>query len=207
MLTLAVMALMLADDPKPVAPKAADGDAKLAEGFPDATKPGAIEVKTYPAYRGAVATGEGMTGGSGDALFFPLFLHIQKNKVEMTAPVISQFADPRMVEDPKARGEMSMEFVYPTPRDGKPGPDGKVVKVVDHPAKTFVCLGVQGRMGEGPMRDGMATLKGWLDAHKAEYAEDGPPRRVGYHGPMTPEAQRLWEVQLPVKKVGAATKP
>ena len=50
-------------------------------------KPGQVEVKHYPSYRGAVARGEGMTIGSSDFLFWSLFGHIEKNKVEMTAPV------------------------------------------------------------------------------------------------------------------------
>src|SRR6476469_9461264 len=86
------------DDPKPsdppkaaVEPKPADGDAPLAEGFPDATKPGAIEVKRYPAYRSAVAKIDRATTASGDMLFFFLFNHISKNKIEMTAPVINTY--------------------------------------------------------------------------------------------------------------------
>ena len=54
-------------------------------------------------------------------------------------------------------------------------------------------------MGESQMRDAVATLHKWLDGHKEKWVEDGPPRRLGYHGPMTPPAQRLWEVQIPVK--------
>jgi hypothetical protein len=46
----------------------------------------------------------------------------------------------------------------------------------------------------------VATLRKWLDEHKGEWVEDGPPRRLGYHGPMTPSVQRLWEIQIPVKE-------
>ena len=49
------------------------------------------------------------------------------------------------------------------------------------------------------LRDGAKTLKTWLAEHKAEWIEAGPPRRLGYHGPMTPVAERRWEVQIPVK--------
>lgn len=192
-----------ADEPKTAAPKVepkpADGDAPLAEGFPDATKPGRVEVKTYPAYRSAVAKVDKATASSGDLMFFPLFNHIQKNNVAMTAPVISTFKTPKMIETPDTRGEVSMEFVYRTTTQGKAGKDGAMVEVVDHPARDFVCLGFQGDMSADQMREGVATLRKWLDEHKAEWAEDGPPRRLGYHGPMTPPAQRLWEVQVPVK--------
>ncbi len=184
----------MADDPKP-----ANGDAPLAEGFPDATKPGKVEVKQYPAYRSAVASVDKATMSSGNMMFFPLFNHIQKNKVEMTAPVISTFKTPAMIETPGAKGETTMEFVYRTPKLGQAGPDGEMIKVEDHPTQRFVCLGYQGDMNDKGMKDGVGQLRKWLDDHRAEWVEDGPPRRLGYHGPMTPAAQRLWEVQIPVK--------
>jgi len=193
-----------ADDPKPgappVKPKPAAGDAPLAEGFPDATMPGQIEVKQYPAYRSAVAKSNKATVSSADMMFFSLFGHIQKSNVEMTAPVISTFETPRMIATPGAKGEVTMEFVYRSPKEGKAGPDGSSVEVVDHPARNYVCLGFQGGgMNDHQMQKTVAALRKWLDAHKGEWVEDGPPRRLGYHGPMTPPKQRLWEVQIPVK--------
>jgi uncharacterized surface protein with fasciclin (FAS1) repeats len=181
-------------------PKPADGDAPLAEGFPDATRAGAIEVKKYPAYRSAVARSNKAGVASGDLLFFSLFNHIQRNRIAMTAPVINTYRTPRMIETPGAAGDVTMEFVYRTPEAGKAGPDGPSVEVVDHPARTFVCLGFQGGdLSADQMRDALATLRTWLGAHRHEWVEDGPPRRIGYHGPMTPPDQRLWEVQIPVK--------
>src|SRR4051794_23533545 len=153
-----------------VKPRPADGDAPLAEGFPDATEPGKIEVKKYPAYRSAVAKANEATASTGDLMFFTLFNHIRGNKVEMTAPVINSFKTPRMIETPGARGEVTMEFVYRSPEVGKSGPDGSTVEVVDHPARSFVCLGFQGgNMGDDRMREAMATLRKWLDEHKGEW--------------------------------------
>jgi hypothetical protein len=200
-----------AQDPRPaearVKPKPADGDAPLAEGFPQATVPGKIEVKKYPSYRSAVTKMKKATVSSGDLMFFALFSHIQKNKVEMTAPVINTFKTPQMIETPGAKGEVSMEFVYRSPKLGSAGADGAFVEVADHPAQTFVCLGFQGgAVSDRQMREAVATLHKWLDEHKGEWVEDGPPRRLGYHGPMTPAAQRLWEVQLPVKAATRGTK-
>ncbi len=196
-----------ADEPKPartskpVPPKAADGDAPLPEGWPAATKPAAVEIKQYPAYRSAVARAKDVANSADSAdtvLFFALFGHISRNKVEMTAPVVNTYA-PAMVEDPKAKGPMTMEFLYRTPDQGKTGRGLGAVVVEDHPASTYACRGVQGPMTAERLRDEMAALRGWLDEHKAEWVADGPPRRLGYHGPMTPEAERLWEVQIPVK--------
>jgi hypothetical protein len=74
---LAAAASTQADDPKPAAskvkPKPADGDAPLAEGFPNSTEPGKIEVKKYPAYRSAVTKADKATVSSGDLMFFALF--------------------------------------------------------------------------------------------------------------------------------------
>ncbi len=155
-----------AEEPEPsrppahpdVEPKAADADAPLAEGFPDATRPGQIEVKRYPAYRSAVAQGKDMTIDSGDFLFFSLFNHIQKNHVEMTAPVINTYRTPGMIADPKVRGEVSMEFVYRTLKQGEAGRDNAVVEVVDHPPGQYVCLGVQGEMDDARMRAALDRL-------------------------------------------------
>ncbi len=193
-----------ADHSEPAAPKVrprpADGDAPLAAGFPDATRPGAIEVKKYPAYRSAVARSDKAGVASGDLLFFSLFNHIQRNRIEMTAPVINTYRTPGMIETPGAAGDVTMEFVYRTPEVGKAGADGPSVEVVDHPARTYVCLGFQGGdLSADPMRDALAALRTWLEAHRHEWVEDGPPRRIGYHGPMTPPDQRLWEVQIPVR--------
>jgi uncharacterized surface protein with fasciclin (FAS1) repeats len=183
-----------------VRPKPADGDAPLAEGFPGATNPGAVEVKKYPAYRSAVARSSKAGVSSGDVLFFSLFDHIRRNRIEMTAPVINTYKTPRMIETPGATGDVTMEFVYRSPGDGKTGPDGSTVEVVDHPARHFVCLGFQGgNLSDDQMREALATLRDWLDGHKGEWVGDGPPRRLGYHSPMTPPEQRLWEVQIPVK--------
>jgi hypothetical protein len=194
-----------ADDPKPdqpVEPKAADADAPLPEGFPDATKPGQIEVKKYPAYRSAITKGEGMTSGSGDMMFFWLFNHIQKNEVAMTAPVINTYQTPGMATDPAKRGDQTMEFLYATPTLGQLGKGTGPVEVVDHPAQEFVCLGLQGEMAPDRMAESVRQLEAWLEEHKAEFKAAGPPRRLGYHGPMTPVARRLWEVQIPVAPAG-----
>ncbi len=185
-----------------IPPKAADADAPLAEGWPKSTAPDEIEVKTYPAYRGAVAVNPKAKLGLEDFLFFSLFNHIQRNEIEMTSPVINTY-EPTLIETPGSEGEATMEFVYRSSKIGKLGKDGETVKVVDHPSAKYVCLGVQGSMTNKKLTQSVDRLHKWLDEHKTEYVADGPPRRLGYHGPMTPVRQRLWEVQIPVKAVEA----
>lgn len=182
------------------APRDADSDAPLAEGWPGGTKPGVIEVKHYPAYRSAVARAKGASLAADNVLFWPLFNHISKRGVEMTTPVVNTYPQV-MMDDPNATGDISMEFVYRSTKLGEAGPGVGAVKVEDHPAMTYVCLGVQGRMSKEDLRDGTAKLHAWLKEHASEWVEAGPTRRLGYHGPMTPAAERLWEVQIPIKPV------
>lgn len=194
-----------ADSP---APKPANADAPFARDWPDATLPGKVEIKRYPPYRSAVARAKNASMGADNIMFFSLFRHISRSNVEMTSPVVNTY-EPKMIESPKALGDVSMEFLYASPEVGTTGKGVGAVEVVDHPAATYVCLGVQGKMNDELMRDGISKLRKWLEEHKGEWTEDGPPRRLGYHGPMTPVAQRLWEVQLPVKAVegGRDSKP
>lgn len=184
-----------------VAFKAADGDSPLAEGWPAATLPGMIERKTYPAYRSAVARAKQAPMGADNVLFWPLFNHISKKGVEMTTPVVNTY-EPEMVGDAKATGEMTMEFVYRTTTLGETGQGVGSVQVEDHPEAQYVCLGLQGGMSVKRLQDGLAELNRWLAEHKTEWVAAGSPRRLGYHGPMTPVEQRLWEVQIPIQAIG-----
>lgn len=186
-------------DPGP-GPERADSDAPLPDGWPGATRPGRIEVKEYPAYRSAIIrTEEGRLGGpTAGLMFWPLFNHIQRSDIAMTSPVVMTY-DATLVTRQDARGPMSMEFLYRRADQGEVGPGVGAVVVEDRPAGRFVCLGQQGAMTEEKLREGVARLRSWLQEHAAEWVADGPPRQLGYHGPMTPVDRRLIEVQIPVR--------
>ncbi len=186
--------------------RSADSDSPLPEGWPDATIPGKIEIKNYPAYRSAVAEAKGASVRSDTGLFFSLFNHISRSHIEMTAPVVNTYLSPTMIETPRGKGEMTMEFLYRSTHQGEAGKGVGTVVVKDHPAQSFVCLGLVGRMDESTLRDGVNKLHVWLDKeeHKKQWIEAGPARRLGYHGPMTPTADRRWEVQIPIKPAAAA---
>ena len=181
-----------------VEPRAADADAPLAVGWPQATRPGVVEVKAYPGYRGAIARGKNAAMGSDNILFYPLFLHITRSNVAMTSPVVNTF-DPAIVNKPGETGDVTMEFVYRTPQTGQLGRGVGMVVVEDHPAGSFVCLGVQGELAPARFAQAVAALQAWLDQHRDVWVAAGNPRRLGYHAPMVAPEARLWEVQIPVK--------
>jgi uncharacterized protein (TIGR03067 family) len=187
-----------------IEPKAADSDAPLPQGWPNATAPQKIEIKQYPAYRSAIVRAKNATVRNSPVMFFSLFNHIQRKGVEMTAPVVMTY-DTQVVEHAGDRGDVSMEFLYRRPDQGQSGPGVGSVKVEDFPAATFVCLGVQGDMSEQKLRDGVNQLHAWLQEHKDQWIASGPPRRLGYHGPQTPAARQLNEVQIPVKPARPGT--
>ncbi|MDX2037267.1 MAG: heme-binding protein [Isosphaeraceae bacterium] len=182
-------------------PKAADSDAPLPEGWPGGTEPGKIEVKSYPVYRSAVAKAKNTSSAADGVLFFSLFNHISRKGVEMTAPVVMTYSDSKMIENRKEMGEMSMEFLYQSTKIGETGKGVGAVQVVDHEPRKFVCIGVQGESDRPSMASNLVKLRTWLEEHKGEWVADGEPRVLGYHGPMTPVNQRLWELQIPVKAV------
>jgi len=194
-----------ADEPQTAPPEAAQApdappppDAPLPEDFPPPTAPETIEIKTYPPYRSAWTKGENMNMQSGDMLFFWLFRHISERNVAMTAPVINTYVDPEVATDPSATGELTMEFLYERPDQGEAGEGVGPVTVKDFPETTVVALGFQGEMTPERMTEGVQRLKAWLGERKAEWTAAGPPRRLGYHGPMTPTEKRHWEIQIPV---------
>ncbi len=186
---------------KAVAPAAANSDAPLPDGWPKVTAPGVIEVKTYPKYRSAIVREKAISMARGEGMFFALFGHITGKGVEMTAPVVMTY-EPRIVEHVGEKGEASMEFLYQHPDQGQVGPGVGKVKVEDHPAVTVVSLGVQGEINPRQMHELVGRLRAWLDEHRDQWVADGPPRRLGYHGPMTPVSRRMNEVQIPVRPAG-----
>ncbi|MEQ8846179.1 heme-binding protein [Botrimarina sp.] len=159
-------------------------EAPLPEGFPAYTPVGVIEVKEYPAYRKAVGPS-----------FWPLFQHIQKQGIPMTAPV-------EMADAPRGN-DGAMAFLYQSTSVGQEGPvDG--VRVEDAPATTVASLGVRGRMTEQAADEARATLQAWLDG-QSEYraAGDEPFRLFGYNGPSVPDKSKYWEAQLTLEPVAS----
>jgi hypothetical protein len=62
-------------------------ESPLPDGYPEPTPFGAIDIKEYPSVRRAELTSKDDSGNGMVAGFFPLFNHIKKRDIAMTAPV------------------------------------------------------------------------------------------------------------------------
>jgi hypothetical protein len=177
-------------------------DTKLPVGYPSPTPPGAIELKHYPSIRRAEYTSDSSLGGMGQGGFWPLFQHITRNDIAMTAPVEMEYSD----NDDDAKAEQwTMAFLYHTTKDGPTGDDGSVT-VVDTDPKTFLAIGVQGRQGWNDIESIEEDLDAWL-AENPEWKRTGLARTLGYNGPNIPSRYQWWEVQIPVVPVTNQARP
>lgn len=173
----------------------------LPDLYPAPTPPGAIDLKRYPPVRRAEVSRSddpdgalfGMIGGK-NAGFWPLFRHIQKRNIAMTAPVETDM--PGTGEDPDQAWRMA--FLY---RSADLGPEGKAergVIVRDSPAMTVLAIGVSGKSPSGAAGRSLETLRNWLAAHP-EWKEAGPARVLNYNDPFT--SPNWSEVQVVVERV------
>ena len=164
-------------------------EAPLPQGYPGPGPVGRIVTKSYPAYRAARVEG-------GENAFWPLFNHIKRNDVQMTAPV-------EMTMD----GELAavdMSFLYERPDQGQAGArDG--VAVVNLPALTVLSVGMRGERDEAEVARAKAVLQARLELDGLQPA--GPFRLLGYNSPMVPASRRFWELQVPVLAAARAEGP
>ena len=176
-------------------------DTRLPEGYPAPTSPGAIEIKRYPSVRRATVLGEGAMDRSGTSGFWPLFMHISRRDIPMTAPVETEL---ERGDDGERAGRWTMAFLYHSPADGEAGQDGRIL-VEDSEPVTVLALGVRGRVS---MRDPfmqVEELQSWLDEHSEHWIAEGDVRVLGYNGPNVRAADRWWEVQVPIRAAGDQT--
>ncbi len=165
-------------------------EAEMPRGFPGYTPVGQIEVKQYPAYRKASA--------SGAAEFWTLFQHINTNHIKMTAPVEMDYGDP-IADKPNER---SMSFLYEKPDQGTAGTRGGV-EVSDTPAMMVVSIGCRGRRTPAAVAAAKEKLLGYLADKKGKFTRAGHVRVMGYNSPFVPRDRNFFEVQIPVKAAKA----
>jgi effector-binding domain-containing protein len=167
----------------------------LPSGFPDPAQIGVIEVKQYPQYRAVTYTHAGDFRQATGIAFNPLFQHISNNQIAMTTPVEARYTATSEQIDAVPVAEVS--FLYPSPNIA-PSSVNSAVEVRDTSPMTVVSIGVGGAYTWESYENNLQKLKDWLQEHP-EYEIVGPPRRFFYNSPMTPEATKISEVQIPIK--------
>jgi len=137
--------------------------------------------KQYPQYRAVTYSHAGDVRQATGVAFNPLFQHISNNQIAMTTPVEARYtAIPGQIDVP----QVEVSFLYPAPNIA-PSSVNSAVTVTDTPP-TWESY-----------EKNLQKLEDWLKEHP-EYAIVGPPRRLFYNSPMTPEAIKISEVQIPI---------
>jgi len=172
----------------------------LPQGYPPPTPPGAIEVKEYPAVRRAGVGSKLPPDWGMNLAFWPLFHHIKRREIAMTAPVEVSYEG---LSAPRASqpSDWTMYFLYRTRELGPEGLDPQDTRVLveDVPPMTVIAIGMQGPYRLDAVKAGVAALRDWL-ASQSEWEEAGQVRALFYNGPEVRAASKWFEVQLPVRR-------
>lgn len=174
---------------------------KLPVGYPPPTPIGAIELKWYPSVRRAAVDWQGPADMGSNFAFWPLFRHIDRSGIAMTAPVEIDYNDVESAEE--RPGQWRMAFLYEKFTDGPEGEFGRV-KVEDQPPVVVVSAGVRGPYRVTNDQQALEALEAWLAEHP-EWERAGPPRVLRYNGPEMPAPRKWSEVQIPVRLVSEST--
>lgn len=126
----------------------------------------------------------------------PLFRHIQRNNIAMTAPV--EMDDTTSGTATLRTGSMS--FLYHTPELHGTGTDPKDARItiLDAEPVTVISLGGRGSYERRRVQRDVATLREWL-ARSDDREEAGDPRALMYNGPSMTPWNKWLEVQIPVR--------
>ncbi len=176
-------------------------DTALPEGYPAPTPPGAIDLKRYPSVRRAEVTGTMNADWGMNIGFWPLFQHIKKNEIAMTAPVEMDYRDWQPEDGEKRPASWTMSFLYRTADLGPTGTDGRV-RVIDTEPLTVISIGLRGPYRLNAIEAGLERLQEWL-AGQDEWEAAGDPRSFYYNDPSVPNDRKWAEAQIPVRKRAA----
>ena len=184
-------------------------EAKLPLGFPPPSPTGQVVIKDYPAYRLARirALDAGRQAGP-NTMFGPLFNHIKRNDIAMTAPVEMAYPPATLAADGDGLPSVgvkrveSMAFLYGDSSLGAAGPDeaDRRVVVEDVPKMTVLSVAVRGGYTEANFTSGLDKLQAWLAANPGQVRVVGPPRYLAYNSPFVPGFLKIGEVQLPIER-------
>ncbi|MCA9289047.1 MAG: heme-binding protein [Phycisphaerales bacterium] len=177
-------------------------DTKLPVGYPQPTPPEVVEIKAYPAVRRAEIDGRGNADLGMNLAFWPLFRHIDRNDIAMTAPVEMDYrgdSEGTLSEelDLQNARNWTMSFLYEVEGDGPTGDYGRV-EVVDREATLVVAIGLRGGYRYARTREATERLREWLASNPA-WEMAGEPRTLFYNGPERRPADQWAELQVPIR--------
>ncbi len=170
----------------------------LPDGYPAPTPPGAIELKQYPMVRRAEISGRMWPDWGMNLAFFPLFNHIKRREIAMTAPVEMNYVGMSSAGAPES---WTMSFLYRTAELGPAGVDPKDGRILveDIPPLTVAAIGIRGPYKLELVKGGTAKLRAWL-AQQSEWKEAGDARALFYNGPEVRKRDQWWEAQIPLAR-------
>lgn len=180
----------------------------LPVGYPAPTPPGAVDLKRYPVVRRAEIGG---TRGEPDlgrtAGFWPLFKHIKRRDIAMTAPVEMEAkaydaaAGVASIDDAASDEAWAMSFLYREVEQGPTGHDeqDERVRVVDTPELVVVSRGFKGNYSDARIKRELTALAEWIAAD-GRLEPAGRARVLMYNGGPADDPRKYWsEVQIPVR--------
>lgn len=157
---------------------------------------GEIEFRTYPAIRVA-----SVSGYPDNEAFGYLFRYISgnnrvKQKIAMTAPVITTETIPMTA--PVISDAATMSFVMPEgyTRDDLPEPLEPGVRIEEIPARTVAVIRFTGRADPRAVEDQTARLLAILAEHQVRVI--GSPFLMRYNAPFVPGFLRRNEAGVPI---------
>ena len=172
--------------------------APLPEGFPPPSPDGEIEIKYDPEYRAATVQTPGDLDSAPSRGFSPLFRHISRNDISMTAPVETRYPVATLEGSMVPEGAATVSFLYRS-LDVVPQEVAQDIQIENIPPMVVVSLGTRGRYDLESYRTSIERLQAWLLEHP-DYRVVGSPRRFFYDGPFLPDALKRSDVQIPVQR-------
>ncbi len=192
-------ALSADKDAPPDKPKYPPGyveEGPLPEGYPPPSEVGQVVEKSYPACRTYSA--------EGNSAFMRCFTYLNKQKHEMTAPVIMNYkhrGKPETSNENRDFQEMDvarMHFILGSPSLDEPKRDGAVV-VADMSKLQVLSVAVQGPLSDEVLKESEQRLANEINARK-NLKIVGPYRVLGYNSPLIPKDKAFWEIQVPIAR-------
>jgi hypothetical protein len=171
----------------------------LPEGYPPPNEVGQVVEKCYPACRTYSA--------EGNNAFMRCFAYLNKQKHEMTAPVIMDYKHRDKPETSKPSPDFDetdvdrMHFILGSPSLDEPKREGAVV-VADMPSVRVLSVAVQGPLSDKVLKESENRLADEISGRK-DLRIVGPYRVLGYNSPFIARNKTFWEIQVPITRTAA----